>query len=446
MAMSEGGAPTVLADELIAAFVRLAKGDFSVRLDRNFERDTQDTLAFFVNLIAEEMEHLLSERERSLAELESRVAELSELFLGLAAGDFTVRAHRTGQGDPLDVLAYLFNNTVAEVGDAFSELGRRREILDGILESMLDGVLLLDASGTVLQVNRALCGLVERPHEQLVGAPLADVLDPSETELAEGLLELVAQGPLRDRSVTFQTGDAESVTVTVNASGQRASDGSLSGAVLVARDDRALRMTQAQLQLADRMATMGTLAAGVAHEINNPLSFVLGNLEFIDEELAEPDPLDQDRREELVAAVKASVEGARRVQRIVRDLKTFSRSSDETVEMVDINALVESALGMIHNELRHHARVVKHLGDVPAVLANEGRLAQVLLNLLQNAAQLVRLARRRTREPVALESWSWTTSSRSERWFAAPWAGSTTSMWSSAAKRPCARSLARSST
>src|SRR5690606_26272845 len=101
----------VLTQEILGSLMRLARGDLSVRLARNFKRDVDDILALFVNLIAEELGRLLHQREEEKKRLEEGVAALSELFLGLAAGDFSVRAKRTETGDPLDVLAYLLNNT-----------------------------------------------------------------------------------------------------------------------------------------------------------------------------------------------------------------------------------------------------------------------------------------------------------------------------------------------
>src|SRR5688572_18424864 len=143
--MNAGGADTKLAEEMIEAFVRLAKGDFSVRLTRTYARDTDDTLAYFVNLIAEELGRYVSERESMRRALEEEVAKLSEVFLALASGDFDARAERSGRGDPVDVLAYLLNNTAEELGGAFAELERQRGVLEAILDAMLDGVLLLDA-------------------------------------------------------------------------------------------------------------------------------------------------------------------------------------------------------------------------------------------------------------------------------------------------------------
>jgi len=380
-----------VTSELIEALVRLARADFSVRLPRNFKRDTEDTLAFFVNLIAEELDRLLTERERERAALESGVNALSELFLRLAAGDFAVRAPRTGKGDPMDVLAFLFNNTAAEVGDAFSELSRQHQVFEAILESMIDGVLLLDAGGTVLRANRAAGELLGAPPGDLAGRRIERLLANKEKTFAERLTEVVERGPFRDRTTLFVGADGKALSLTVNGSPQRDSDGKLVGVVLVARDDRELHQAQAQLQLTDRLATMGTLAAGVAHEINNPLAFVIGNLDFLMEELEAfgKEEFDEERLDEMRRALRSSQSGADRVRQIVKDLKSFARVDEEAVRPLDLNKLVDTALGLMRNEIRHHARLVKELGEVPAVVANEPRLVQVLINLLQNAAQAI---------------------------------------------------------
>jgi len=159
---------------------------------------------------------------------------------------------------------------------------------------------------------------------------------------------------------------------------------------------RALRMTgsmtnvtqrktlEARLLLADRMASLGTLAAGVAHEINNPLSYVKGNIEHVLDSLRKMSGVDPD----LVVALEDACHGAQRVADIVRDLRVLSRVDDGKT-LVDVDAAVESAIAMASNEIRHRARLVRSLGSPPRVLANEGRLGQVLLNLLVNAAQAI---------------------------------------------------------
>ncbi|AKF04138.1 hybrid sensor histidine kinase/response regulator [Sandaracinus amylolyticus] len=400
--MSGGESDRQLAGWLIEAFVRLAKADFSVRLPRDYTRDTEDTLAFFVNLIAEELARLLEERERDHQRLQQGVQALSESFLRLAAGDFEARAARSLEGDPLDVLAYLFNNTAAEVGDAFAELVRQRSVLAAILDSMIDGVLVLDASGGILRANLAIARLLGWPHGELVGRSLSSLLAARESPLAVDPTGTLDDDRFRDRRVAFVTSSGDVLTLTVNASAQRDGSGALAGIVLVARDDRELQQAQAQLQLGDRLTTMGLVAAGVAHEINNPMAYVMGNLDYVAEELEGARDAARERGEgavtlapevvgELLQALRASLGGADRVRQIVRDLKAFARADEAPATNVELPKIIDSALSMIRNEVRHHARVVKEYGATPLVVASEARLAQVFLNLVQNAAHAIPL-------------------------------------------------------
>lgn len=142
--------------------------------------------------------------------------------------------------------------------------------------------------------------------------------------------------------------------------------------------------------LEERMASIGRLAAGVAHEINSPLAAVIANLEVVTEDLplvvASRDPQRQRRAE---AALADAREGAERVRVVVRDLKAFSRSDDEKTGPVDLQRVVEATLSMVRNEIRHRARVVKDFAPAGNVLGNEARLGQLVLNLLLNAAQAI---------------------------------------------------------
>ncbi len=157
----------------------------------------------------------------------------------------------------------------------------------------------------------------------------------------------------------------------------------------VARDITSRRKMEEQLMLADRMVSVGTLAAGVAHEINNPLAVVLAGLEFVSETLDETDVARSPQLSEARQALRDAIEGSDRVRAIVRDLKLFSRADDERRGPVDLRAVLESSARMAGNEIRHRARLTRDYGDVPPVEANESRLGQVFLNLLINAAQSI---------------------------------------------------------
>ena len=143
-----------------------------------------------------------------------------------------------------------------------------------------------------------------------------------------------------------------------------------------------------QLIFADRMASVGTLAAGVAHEINNPLAFVSANINLIIEELKNLDAWTLTQRLLDLRDMALDVqEGAERIRKIVRGLKTFSRAEEERRTVIDPRPLLELSINMAYNEIRHRARLVKDYGKIPLVEADDARLGQVFINLLVNAAQ-----------------------------------------------------------
>ncbi len=150
---------------------------------------------------------------------------------------------------------------------------------------------------------------------------------------------------------------------------------------------------QARLLLADRMSSLGTLAAGVAHEINNPLAYVVTSLELMKSRLQDATDgtqgVETEPAEWLRRQVARAYEGVERVRLIVRDLKAFSRADDETMGVVDPRRALDTSIALASNEIRHRAMLVKDYDALPPVWANEARLGQLFLNLLLNAAQAI---------------------------------------------------------
>ena len=135
----------------------------------------------------------------------------------------------------------------------------------------------------------------------------------------------------------------------------------------------------------DRIISMGMLAAGVAHEVNNPLAYVHANLQFL-KECMEEGEFDTDDAD---AALRSSLQGMERIQAIVQDLNTFSRSPEEQLETVDLNAAIQPSLRWIEPKLRDRARLEVSLQDWVWVWSNANRIGQVVLNLLVNAADAI---------------------------------------------------------
>jgi signal transduction histidine kinase len=147
------------------------------------------------------------------------------------------------------------------------------------------------------------------------------------------------------------------------------------------------RAMREQLMISDRMASVGMLAASVAHEINNPLAVLAANVELVTQSLS---TLDDETVREARAQLRDAQEAAERVSQIVRDLKIFSRSADnEQRGPVEIESVLESSIRMASNEIRHRARLTRDYRDVPPAEGNEARLGQVFLNLIVNAAQAI---------------------------------------------------------
>ena len=183
------------------------------------------------------------------------------------------------------------------------------------------------------------------------------------------------------------------------------------------RDETEKRRLKAAAAQSDRLASMGMLAAGVAHEINNPLAYVLYNVESLARDLpklagavkrvtaalrervgdeafqaiaGDGVPLLQPGwLDEAVDSARDAFNGTERIKHLTRGLGTFSRVEQSELGRVDLNQTIESAITMAKNEIKYRARLVKELGEVPPVWASEGKLAQVFLNLLINASHAI---------------------------------------------------------
>jgi PAS domain S-box-containing protein len=248
------------------------------------------------------------------------------------------------------------------------------------------GILLVAPDGRVVETNRALRRMLGSGEEELRARTFESVHAAADQPSAAAILRQMREGVVSAVELPRRLlrKDGAVAEVVLRASALRDETGAFRFALAVVEDVTDRKRLEAQLVLADRMASVGTLAAGVAHEINNPLAFILANLEFALAELqgADADP-------EVLRALGEARDGGQRVREIVRDLKAFSRADGTGREAVDLRQVLHSALALAQNEIRHRARLEVETGDVPPVIGSEHRLGQVLLNLLINASQAI---------------------------------------------------------
>ena len=260
-------------EQLTDVFVRLSRGDLDARLPRTGNRDDRDVISYLVNVLAEELEALCSERDRVRRDLEKVVVELGDVLTRHASGDFSARARRRFDGSPADVLAFQVNAAGEEIDGLVSDLQQQRE-------------------------------RIER---------------------------------------------------------------------------------EARTRAASRLSAISVLAAGVAHEVNNPLTFILMNLQLAQNELAEMASSDS-RMESLLQKLRDAEAGVDRVSDIVKTLRQLTRHDRSHSKPVDVTQIVDSSLRMVRNVVDSKAELTCVHNDGLRVWADAARLGQVVINLVHNAA------------------------------------------------------------
>jgi len=273
---------------------------------------------------------------------------------------------------------------------------------DELFEMSLDNVCVAGLDGYFKRVNPSWTRTLGWTEEELLSKPSVEFVHPEDRDATLAARARLSAGdtiggPFTNRYLckdgTCRWFEWRSIAHVdrrlVYAVARDITERKLSEAQLAEAREREAKLER-QLVFADRMASVGTLAAGVAHEINNPLAYVSANIALILDSLRELGAeVSSPRLPELCDMAVAVQEGAERIRKIVRGLKTFSRAEQERRAILDLQPLLELSINMAFNEIRHRARLVKDYGQTPPVEADEARLGQVFINLLVNAAQAI---------------------------------------------------------
>jgi PAS domain S-box-containing protein len=268
-------------------------------------------------------------------------------------------------------------------GDAVLDLATRLRRAQALTDHANDMMLLADDDHRLVEVNDRLCELLGYTREEALRLSVRDLRDPATLEdLAIRKREQIEAGGAVFET-RFQRKDRSIFPVEVSV--RVIEIGGKSHFQATIRDISERKRLELELQLADRMASVATLAGGVAHEVNNPLAYVLANVDYA---LSRLDRLPAEQAE-VKKALEDARGGATRVAQVVRDLRTFSRGGESERQELDVRQVLQTAVAMAQPELRQHARLSLELGPVPPVLGNAHRLNQLFLNLLVNAAQAI---------------------------------------------------------
>jgi len=288
-------------------------------------------------------------------------------------------------GDELEHLANAFNGMAANLKQSFSQLEQRsREIeetkryLEDLLENANDVIYTLDTEQRFTYVNSKVSWWGYRK-EDLIGRPYLSLLSKRHRgRRLKSTLDIGAK-QVYEVEVLCKTGDTRTVTVSVSPLCDP--QGRIHGVLGIARDITDTKKLEQRIRNSEKLASVGKLAAGVAHEINNPLGGILNCLYNLRKGV-----LSAARQDEYVTSIE---DGLRRVQKIVRQLLDFSQQHEPEFSPANINEVVERVL-----VLTEHALAAKKIGlekelqqDLPPLMVDRHMMEQVLMNLILNAIQ-----------------------------------------------------------
>lgn len=337
------------------------------------------------------------------------------------------------------------------------------KFFENVLRNMVDLLIVTNPDATIRFANQVVLDVLGYDLDEIRGIPAGRLFDDSEMKFFGLVKKIVSNGRIRNSGLYMVCKNGERIPVVLNGNVERDADNRIEGMVWVARDmkdvhhlitelmmaneeleervgmrteelqiakdksDKAfkeLQQIQGQLVQSEKMASIGQLAAGIAHEINNPTGFVSSNIKTLEDyikdiktiimaydevlkccnKVSDPDVIEKIKKVEdekqaidlpfilndVDQIIHETMDGVKRIGKIVKDLREFSHSGSDKPEYSNINKCIESTLNIVWNELKYKAEVVTVYGDIPDIICYPQQLNQVFMNLLVNAAQAIK--------------------------------------------------------
>ncbi len=303
-------------------------------------------------------------------------------------------------------------------------LEEAQQFIRNVLESMTDVLIVCDIHGIIQQVNRALENMTGLSETQWLNRPLSDLFGDDANIMTDNFPDRLGSDGVYNCEISITAFDGKPAPLEMNCASRFDNKGRLQGMVLIGRPVGELRraykklnsahieLKQAQQNLvhSEKMASLGRLVAGVAHELNNPISFVFGNMHALQrygdrvsqyilaiEKHVDNPQIKQLRKElriekiinDIVPLIDGTLEGATRVSEIVQDLRTYSGSHKSEKQRYELTDVINTSIQWVLNACRYTPAINCNIPEQLYVTGHKGQVQQILVNLIQNAVDVL---------------------------------------------------------
>ncbi|MCD4715503.1 MAG: PAS domain S-box protein [Desulfobacterales bacterium] len=303
------------------------------------------------------------------------ITKVKDGVIAIAGGNFNTKMN------------VKLKNEIGELASAFNQMAlylKAKDYTDNIIKSMIDTLIVVDADGMIQTVNQATLDLLGYTEEEIIGSPAEKIIGEEVPLKTTKLERLIEEGELRSYETCYKTKDGKTIPILFSGSVMKDEDNNIICMVCSASNITERKHLETQLKQAEKMEAIGTLAGGVAHDLNNILSGIVSYPELLLMDIPEGSPL----RKPILTIIKSG----KRAAAIVQDLLTLARRGVAITDVINLNNIISDALiSLEYGKIKEFHPNVKVKTELETTLLNifgsPVHLSKSILNLVSNAAE-----------------------------------------------------------
>ena len=259
------------------------------------------------------------------------------------------------------------------------EIKKQESYLEILVSSSIDAFIATDMKGMITLFSKGAENIFGCKAEEVMGTPISNYYVMGREEAKKIMKILYEKGRLQNYETEMIVKNNNKVNMNLSVSMLKDDKGDLIGTLGIGKDFTEFKRIERQLQQSEKLATVGELAAGIAHEVGTPLNVILGTAEYLMMETSEDDPRIED--------LKVIISQSEHITKLIQQLLNFSRYNQPELKSIDINTLINEVLKLTDHQIsKEKIKVVTNLQeDLPSIIGDDNQLQQVFINIIVNA-------------------------------------------------------------